>query len=140
MAVFECNTCNISSCYLYICLLQQRKNNSSYVICKKMWYLLKISLALKKKGAALFKIAKVVKSLKGPPRNGCDGGKNFNSTHFRSICVASSQESAQNLPELLLLKFLPSTYTITAISLLPLWLAISLLPLWFHNFFYTGHF
>ena len=35
------------------------------------------------------------------------------------ICVSSSQlhqESAQNLPELLLLKFLPPTYTITAIS------------------------
>jgi len=53
---------------------------------------------------------------------------------FRSVCVASSQlhqESAQNSPKLLLIKFLPSIYTITAIS----WL-----PPWFHNFFYTGHF
>ena len=41
---------------------------------------------------------------------------------IRAICVASFQfhhESAQNSPELLLLKFLPSTYIITAISWSP---------------------
>jgi len=64
------------------------KNNSSYIIYKKMWCLLKNSLAVK-------------------------------------------LGSSTNWPELLLLKFLSSTYTITAIS----WP-----PLWFHNFFHTGHF
>ena len=51
-----------------------------------------------------------------------------------TIQVASSQlhqESAQNLPELLLIKFLPSTYTITAISWPP--------PL-ISQLFHTGHF
>jgi len=32
------------------------------------------------------------------------------------ILIITIQESAQNSPELFLLKFLPSTYTITAIS------------------------
>ena len=49
------------------------KNNSSYIIFKKMWYPLKNSLAVKK-GAALCKMASMKEAVKyrWQPRNGCD--------------------------------------------------------------------
>ena len=105
------------------------KNNSSHIIYKKTWYLLKSSLAV-----TLFKngqCEKVVKS-KGQPRNGC-GGIGWWQKVWWILCwfLVKLGWGNTNWPELLLLKFLPSTYTITAIS----WP-----PLRFHNFFHNGHF
>ena len=108
----------------YMHALTSKEHGTAFSSCK---HLLKNDLAVKMVWpCSKWLVWKNLWNQKGQPRNGCDGI----GTLMANLCCLIPA-SPQNSAELLSLNFLPLTYTITAIS----WL-----PLWFHNFFHTGHF
>jgi len=126
--------------YLLACFhlpVSEKKNNSSPY--KKMWYLRKNSLAVKKVRAALFKNSQCEKSCesKGWPRNGCDSIHRLMTkiliTTIQVNFVLISSETGVRQHKL--------TWIVVIICHQPIPSQPFIgHPLWVHNFFHTVYF